>query len=217
MDFESARITMLKQQVKACKVIDPHVLAVLETIHREDFVPTPFKSLAFMDEVIPLPHEQQMLSPMVEATILQALQIKKSDGVLEVGTGTGYFTALLAKCAAHVYSVDYFEEFTTAAQQRLKQLGITNVTLKSGDASRGWLQFAPYDVIVITAALPMLAEEFKQQLNVGGRLVAIVGEGPAMKVNCYTRQSTNRWEHVTLLETTTPILINSAAPKQFEF
>jgi protein-L-isoaspartate(D-aspartate) O-methyltransferase len=217
MDFQSARITMLKQQVKACKVLDPHVLAVLETTHREDFVPAPFKALAFVDEPIPLAHEQQMLAPMVEAAILQALQIKKTDRVLEVGTGSGYLTALLAKCAAHVYSIDYFDDFTRAAEERLKEHGITNATLKTGDASHGWLQFAPYDVIVITASLPALPEEFKQQLNVGGRLVAIIGEAPAMKVNCYTRQSTNRWEQTTLFETETPRLMNVERPQEFEF
>jgi protein-L-isoaspartate(D-aspartate) O-methyltransferase len=217
MDFENARITMLKQQVRACKVLDEKVLGVLQGTHREDFVPDAYINLAFADEPIPLNHDQQMLTPMVEAQILQALHIKKTDRVLEVGTGTGYFTALLAKLANHVYSIDYFEEFTLAAQLKLMNHGINNVTLKTGDAHRGWLQFAPYDVIVITASMAVVPEEFKQQLNVGGRLCAIIGNAPAMKVNLYTRQSMNRWEQATLFETVTPRLLNCEEHPEFEF
>jgi protein-L-isoaspartate(D-aspartate) O-methyltransferase len=180
MDLEQARFNMIEQQIRPWDVLDETILSLLARVKREDYVPEAYRAMAFMDIEIPLGHAETMLSPKVEARLVQELKLKSSDKVLEVGTGSGYMTALLASLAKHVHSVEIVPEFKAAAEQKLAAHGFSNVTLEVGDAARGWAAHAPYDVIVLTGSEPVLADEFMAQLKPGGRLIAFVGVAPAM-------------------------------------
>ena len=158
-----------------------------------------------------------MLSPKLEARILQDVGVNPGDRILEVGTGSGYMTALLASQGAHVYSVDLIEEFTHSAGERLSRHGITNVTLESGDAARGWDKHGPYDVIVLTGSTPVLAEAFQQSLSPGGRLFAVVGEAPVMEARIITCAGAGSYGTVSLFETCIPALRNAPQRTRFTF
>jgi len=214
---ETARFNMIEQQIRPAEVLDTHVLDTIAAIPREDFVPDAYRELAFSDVNVNLPHSQQMMKPIMEGRLLQALNIQPDDTILEIGTGSGYFTALLAKLGGQVYSVDIENDFITSAQQRLDTLGIRNVTLTQGDAARGWAQGGPFDVIVITGSLPILPESFQRTLTVGGRMVAIVGQSPVMQVLLITRVSEDEWASECLFETDFPALSNAEQPPAFHF
>lgn len=215
MNLENARFNMIEQQIRPWEVLDQHVLDLLSKLPREDFVPERYRKLAYMDTTIPLGNDQVMMPPRVEARILQALNIQADETVLEVGTGSGYVTALLASLGDHVYSVDINAEMTRTAGDKLADHGISNVTLETGDAARGWDAHAPYDVIVVTGSLPLLPAIFKQALKVGGRLVAVVGDSPVMEVVLITREGESEWAQETLFETDLPALINAPEPERF--
>ena len=215
MNLENARHNMIEQQIRPWEVLDQRVLDLLNEIPRENFVPKRYLKLAYADTTIPLGDEQVMMPPRVEARILQALNIQADETVLEVGTGSGYVTALLASLAEHVYSVDINTEMTRTAGEKLADHGIINVVLETGDAARGWDAHAPYDVIVLTGSLPLLPDNFKQALTVGGRLLAIVGDTPAMDVVLITRVGESEWAQETLFETDLPPLINAPEPDRF--
>lgn len=218
-DIERNRFFMVEQQIRTWEVLDPVVLDLLMRVHREDFVPPAHRALAFAEMEIPLGHGEVMLSPKVEARMLQELMIKNTDAVLEVGTGSGYMTALLASLARHrhVYSVEIVPDFTRTAASRLSAAGISNVTLETGDAARGWDKHGPYDVIVLTGSVPVLPEAFQQSLNVGGRLIAVVGEAPVMQARLITRTQGNACNTITLFETCIPSLKNALQPQRFAF
>ncbi|HSS47007.1 MAG TPA: protein-L-isoaspartate O-methyltransferase [Burkholderiales bacterium] len=217
MDFEQARFNMIEQQIRTWQVLDQEVLDLLFVIRRERFVPEKWRMLAFADMDIPLGHSQAMWPPKMEARVLQELAPKKTDTVLEVGTGSGYLTALFAAKAQHVYSVEIIPELSKQAAQTLRSEGISNVTLEVGDAARGWNAHAPYDVIVLTGSVPMLPEAWQQSLNPGGRLFAIVGDPPVMAarlINCVAPGACNS---VALFETCIAPLINAPQPERFVF
>ncbi len=215
MNLDQARYNMIEQQIRPWEVLDQRVLDLLGTVPREDFVPPAYRNLAFADINIPLGEGQVMMSPKVEARILQALNLQEDESVLEVGTGSGYVTALLASLAKHVISVDINPEMTRQAGEKLTLHGISNVTLETGDAARGWDTQAPYDAIVITGSLPLLPDTFKQALKVGGRLLAIVGDSPVMSVVLFTRVGEAEWAQETLFETDLPALVNAPQPERF--
>jgi protein-L-isoaspartate(D-aspartate) O-methyltransferase len=215
MNLEQARFNMIEQQIRPWEVLDQRVLDLLSTVPREDFVPEAYRKLAFIDMNIPLGEGQVMMSPKVEARILQALNVQDDETVLEVGTGSGYVTALLANLAQQVFSVDINPEMTRQAGQKLAAHDITNVTLETGDAARGWDAHAPYDVIVVTGSLPLLPDAFKQALKVDGRLLAIIGDSPIMGVLLITRVGETEWAQETLFETDLPALINAPQPERF--
>jgi len=215
MNIEQARHNMIEQQIRPWEVLDQRVLGILENAPREDFVPEDYRNLAFADLDIPLGHGQVMMAPKLEARMLQALNIKPTDVVLEIGTGSGYTTALLAKLGRHVLSVDIFPEFTESAGKKLAAQNIQNVTLETGDASSGWERHAPYDAIAITGSLPILPEPFQQSLNTGGRLFCIVGESPVMSAILITRVGEHKWAHETLFETNVPALLNAPSARRF--
>lgn len=217
MDIEHARFNMVEQQIRPWDVLDPVVLDLLMRLHREDFVPEQHRALAFADLEIPLGHGETMLSPKLEARMLQELGIQRGDSILEVGTGSGYMTALLASLGRHVYSVDIAPDFTRTAAARLATHGITNVTLESGDAARGWDKHGPYDVIVLTGSVPVLPESFQQSLNPGGRLLAVVGVAPAMQARLLTRADGGACHSVTLFETSVVALKNALQLQRFVF
>lgn len=216
-DPEQARFNMIEQQIRPAEVLDQHVLKVISDTPREAFVPTNYRELAFSDLNIPLPNGQRMMKPIMEARLLQALNIQASDSILEIGTGSGYFTALLAKLGNKVQSVEIDAAIMASAQDKLDAQGINNVTLIHGDAARGWDQNGPFDVIAITGSLPILPDSFQQQLTIGGRMVAIVGQSPVMQVLVITRIDKTQWSTECLYETDFPELINAEQPQAFIF
>ncbi|HQU97759.1 MAG TPA: protein-L-isoaspartate O-methyltransferase [Nitrosomonas sp.] len=217
MNLEETRFNMVVQQIRPWYVLDDSVLDMLYKIKREDFVPLEKQSMAFVDMEIPLGYGQVMLAPKAEARILQALKIQKTDKVLEVGSGSGYMTALLAEKGGHVYSVEIVPELESMAAKNLKAYNINNVTLEQGDAAQGWTKHAPYDVIVLTGSTPVLPEVFKQSLNIGGRLFAIVGEDPVMQALLITRKGLDEFITDPLFETVTVPLINAQQSEKFVF
>ena len=216
-DIEQARFNMIEQQIRPAEVLDQHVLTTIANTPREAFVPANYQGLAFSDINIPLPNGQVMMKPIMEARLLQALNIQATDSILEIGTGSGYFTALLAKLGGRVQSVEIDASVMAAAQQKLDAQGIANVTLAHGDAAHGWDQGGPFDVIAITGSLPVLPDSFQQQLNIGGRMVAIVGQSPVMQVLLITRIAETQWSTECLYETDFPALINAEQPQAFVF
>ena len=217
MDFEQARFNMVEQQIRTWEVLDQAVLDCLFRIRREEFVPSQYRSLAFIDMEIPLGHGEVMLAPKLEARLVQEAALRPTDSILEVGTGSGYMTALLASLGRHVYSVDIIAEFTASAGANLAAHAITNVTLETGDAARGWPQHAPYDVIVLTGSVPHLAPEFERSLAPGGRLIAIVGDEPVMTARRIRRVSESAFSREGLFETCIKALRNAPQPERFVF
>ncbi len=217
LDFERARFNMVEQQIRPWDVLDPQVLGLLFRVRREEYVPPAHRALAFVDMEIPLGHGEKMLSPRIEARMLQELALRSSDKILEVGTGSGYMTALLASLGGHVISVDIVPEFTQAAGARLAAHAITNVTLESGDAARGWDRHAPYDAIVLTGSVPVLPEAFLKSLQPGGRLIAVVGEPPVMEAQLVTCVTAGAFNTTSLFETCIAPLKNALQPARFVF
>lgn len=217
MNFETARHNMIEQQIRPWNVLDLEVLDLLSIIHREDFVPAEFKNSACSDFEIPLGHGECMLAPRMEGRILQTLKVQPHETVLEIGTGSGYMTALLAHLALRVFSVDINQDMSTSAGRKLAAHDISNVTLEIGDGANGWDKHAPYDVIVVTGSTPKLSDNFEKSLNVNGRLLAIVGDEPNMEVQLITRVSENEFKRENLFETVVPALQNAPEPARFSF
>ena len=217
MNIEQARFNMIEQQIRPWDVLDPDVLDLLVVVKRENFVPAAHKNLAFVDTEIPLPGGQNMFSPKLEARLLQEIKLKKHENVLEIGSGSGYMAALLAHKGRHVTTVEILPELKALAEKNLADNGVTNVTVELGDGAHGWSQGAPYDVIVVSGGLPTLPEAFLQQLKVGGRLVAIVGEAPLMKAQLVTRTGEAGYDTRTLFETNVKLLSKASAPSHFSF
>ncbi len=212
-----ARFNMIEQQVRPAEVLDQAVLDLLNQLPRENFVPPHYADIAYADTCIPLNGEECMLPPIMEGRLLQALALQAGDKVLEVGTGSGYFTALCAKQAKEVISVEINAELSRVAGERLAAQGISNVSLKVGNAAGGWEADAPYDAIAITGSLPFLPDSFKHSLKVGGRLVAVVGDAPVMQCLLVTRLGESDFMQEVLLETEVPILKEAAQPQRFVF
>lgn len=217
IDLERARFNMIEQQIRTWEVLDQRILDLLFRVRREEFVPPAYRALAFFDMEVPLGHGETMLQPKLEARMVQSLGLSTNDRVLEIGTGSGYMTALMATLAGHVYSVDIVPEFTREAGVRLAQHGIRNVTLETGDAARGWDKHAPYDAIVLTGSVPLLPASFVASLTPGGRLLAVVGEAPAMEAQLITSVGGGAANTTTLFETCIPQLRNAQQPQRFVF
>lgn len=216
-DTERARFNMVEQQIRPWDVLDNRVLDLLHKVRREDFVPEAYRTLAFADLEIPLGHGECMLAPRIEARLLQELDVRPADRILEIGTGSGYMTALLASLGAHVYSVDIIEEFTRSAGERLARHNVRNVTLETGDGARGWDKHGPYDAIILTGSLPVLPPAFQASLRPGGRLVAVVGEAPVMEVQRITALEGGQFRTEGVFETCIPALKNATQPERFVF
>jgi len=208
---------MVEQQIRPWEVLDQQVLDLLLKVKREEFVPPQYRALAFADMEIPLGHGEKMLAPKIEARLLQELAIQPGDRILEVGTGSGYMTVLLAGLGGHVDSVDIVPEFTKAVAAKLAAHRITRVVLETGDAARGWKTLAPYDAIVLTGSVPILPVAFKQALATGGRLIAIVGEPPVMEARLITRVADNAFNSIGLFETCIAPLKNALQLERFVF
>jgi len=208
---------MLNQQIRPWEVVDERVLDAIAYSRREDYVPEKYRTLAFVDMNIPLGRGQVMMPPKLEARLLQELRVRPIDKVLEIGTGSGYVTSLLALLGKFVHSVEIFPELSASAQEKLAAHGINNVGLERGDAARGWETHAPYDVIFVTGSLPLLPATLKDQLTAGGRLLAIVGHSPVMDARLIERVDALDFRERSLLETDIPPLINAPEPPRFTF
>ena len=217
MDSERARYNMIESQIRTWEVLDQRVLDTLAQVKREAFVPEKYRPLAFVDMEIPIGHGEVMLSPKLEARMCQELTLKETDRVLEVGTGSGHMTALLAHLAAHIYSVELDQDLSASAAAKLAAAGIANITLEVGDAATGWSRHAPYDAIVLTGSVPLLPEPFRTQLVTGGRLLAIVGDPPVMTARLTTSIAEGAYNEVGLFETCIAPLRNVPQPERFVF
>ncbi|SFA80431.1 protein-L-isoaspartate(D-aspartate) O-methyltransferase [Collimonas sp. OK607] len=219
MNIEQARFNMIEQQIRPWNVLDLDVLELLTVVRREEFVPAAYKSLAFSDTEIPLPGGESMLAPKVEARLLQEAAVKKHEQVLEIGSGSGYMAALLCYKARHVTTVEIDPELKTLAAKNLAAYGITNVEVALGSGAQGWDQSETktYDVIVISGSLSTLPDAFLKQLNVGGRIVAILGDAPVMTAQIITRTSDNSYSTRQLFETDVKPLRDAAAHSNFKF
>jgi protein-L-isoaspartate(D-aspartate) O-methyltransferase len=214
MNFEVARAQMLGQQIRAWEVLDDRVLRALEQTPRERFVPEEYRDLAFADTEIPLANGQFMLAPKIEGRVLQALQIAPVDEVLEIGTGTGFLTAALARLAHAVVSVDIFPDFTAAARARLAADNVGNVELRTADALS--LELAGrFDAIAVTGSVPVLDDYFVRMLRPMGRLFIVVGRTPAMEARLITVNANGDSTSESLFETVLTPLINAERPEPF--
>lgn len=216
-NMREARFNMIEQQVRTWEVLDPKVLQLLGEVPRENFVPEAYQGLAFADIEIPLGAGQVMLSPKLEARILQALDVKKTDNVLHVGTGSGYFTALLAHLAKHVVSVEINPELNATAAYKLSQNNIHNVSLELADGTMGMPSKQPFDVIVFTGSSPVEPPNVRQQLKVGGVMFIALGQAPIMQATLITRVSDIGFRQDVLFETSIPALENATQANTFEF
>lgn len=217
MNIEQARFNMLQQQIRPWDVVDDRVIGVMQEIPREHFVPNNYQQLAFSDTEIPLGHDQYMMEPKIEARMLQALAIKSSDRILEIGTGSGFVTACLASLGAKVVSVDIHSDFVESAREKLAALSISNVDLHTADAVQDAIPGSPFDVIAITASLPEPTDRFAHMLEPGGRLFSIVGDGEMMDVQLVTRVNGGNWKTESLFETHVAAMINATRTPEFSF
>lgn len=217
MNIEQARFNMIEQQIRPWEVLDPQVLDLLFVVKREDFVPAAYRNLAFADMEIPIGSGQVMLAPRVEARLLQELGVKKTDKVLEIGTGSGYMAALLAARADHVVTVECRSELAEFARENLSKAGISNVTIENGCGAQGWSARGPFDAIVVSASMPVVPEALLKQLRVGGRLAVVVGEAPVMEAQLITCTGDGVYQTVNLFETVVPALDGVGAKPAFSF
>ena len=217
MNLEQMRLNMVEQQIRTWDVLDQDVLDLLYVVPREEFVPRERRALAFSDMHLPIGDGERMWEPKLEARVLQELEVHRSDRVLEVGTGSGYFTALLAHRCAQVCSVEINPALAEFGRRNLERHGADNIVLETGDAARGWPQRAPYDAIVLTGSTPVLPAAFLEQLAPGGRLFAVVGEAPAMTARLVVRGELGGQRANDLFETVIRPLVNAERPSRFKF
>ena len=215
--MEQARFNMIEQQIRPCDVLDQGILEILKQVRREHFVPNGMKELAFADMEIPLGYGVSMWQPKLEARAVQELHITRTDEVLEVGTGSGYLTALLSALAGHVTSVEIVPQLSVSAKQKLSAMRHDNITFETGDASQGWGKIASYDAIVLTGSTPVLPVAFQNSLKIGGRLFAIVGDAPVMEAKLITRVAPDTFETINIMEACVAPLQNAEQPKRFVF
>jgi protein-L-isoaspartate(D-aspartate) O-methyltransferase len=217
MNLEQARYNMIEQQIRTWEVLDPDVLDLLFKLRREEFVPAEHREIAFADLEIPLGHGERMMQPKVEARILQELALQPSENVYEVGTGSGYLTALLASRARHVTSAEIHADLQQRAAASLRAAAIRNVTLLQGDSARAPLAESAFDVIVLTGSTPVLPQAFLDRLAPGGRLFAVVGDPPVMKAVLVRQPVAGAFQHTEFFETVLKPLVNAAEPARFRF
>lgn len=216
IDFELARANMIEQQIRPWNVLEMQTLNALGSLRREDFVPESQRHLAFADVQIPLGGGEVMLEPKVSARMMEALHLRHDDRVLEIGTGTGYLTALLCLVTAHVTSVDINPAFIAQAERNLGMAGISNFDLVVDDAHDGFGELGAYNAILISGSIHKIPATFTDSLPDGGRLVGIEGQEPAMQAVIYTK-SGNSIHRQTLFETWAPRLRNAEDAPEFIF
>jgi protein-L-isoaspartate(D-aspartate) O-methyltransferase len=220
MNLELARTNMVEQQIRTWEVLDQDVLDLLYTVPREDFVPAAYRNLAFTDMEIHIGESEKMWPPKMEARVLQELAVKRTDRVLEVGTGSGYLTALLAHRAAHVYSVEIRPALAASGKANIARHGVDNVTLEVADGARGYAKWGPYDIVVLTGSVPVMPRTLLDTLAPGGRAFAVVGDAPAMTaqlITCTSPGTYGTFRTTELFETMLAPLANCEQPSRFKF
>ncbi len=222
MNTEQARFNMIEQQIRPWDVLDPTVLSLLAVVKREDFVPAAYQSMAFMDTEVPLPSStspelQHMLAPRVEARLLQELDVRRHERVLEVGTGSGHMAALLAHRAQHVTTLEIDPDLARFARDNLARAGVMNVSVQQADGAKGWPTDGPYDVIVLSGSVADVPADVLAQLKPGGRLVAVVGQQPIMRARLFTCSGDHDFRSTDLFDTVAPRLRGFAEPSRFSF
>lgn len=215
MNIEQARFNMVESQIRPWNVLDQRVLDLMSNVPREVFVPETYRNVAFSDTNIPLDHGQVMMPPKIEARMIQSLAIKRNDEALEIGTGSGYVTALLGHSCRGVTSVEIHDDLSESASRKLAEQGIENVVCSVGDGVEGWVQDAPYDVIAVTGSVHQLDSRLQEQLRIGGRLFVIVGNAPVMDATLITRIGDTEWARESLFETSLPALSGAEVPPRF--
>jgi len=215
MNIELARHNMVEQQVRPWDVLDSRVLEALTAIRREDFVPPSCRNLAFADLCLPLGHDEVMMKPVVEGRLLQAVSPTREESVLEIGTGSGFVTAWLARLAGEGVSVEQRADFADGARTRLHAANVRNARVEAAEAVRGFDPGRQFDVMVVTGAAHALPQHWRGWIKPGGRLFAIVGTSPAQRATLYARRGVADWEEQAMFETDMPYLTNAAPPKLF--
>jgi protein-L-isoaspartate(D-aspartate) O-methyltransferase len=217
MNIEQARFNMIEQQIRPWDVLDNHVLQLLASVKREDFVPPAHKALAFVDMEIPIGHDQFMLAPKVEARMLQDLHVQKHEKVLEIGAGSGYMAALLAHRAQRVISLEIVPELAQMAKDNLQKAGIYNAEVRVADGSKDVSVDGPFDVIVLSGSVQSIPDALLAQLKVGGRLCAVVGDEPMMRATFVKKFSDTATQTTQPWDTVAPRLRGFAAASKFSF
>jgi protein-L-isoaspartate(D-aspartate) O-methyltransferase len=217
MNVEQARFNMIEQQIRPWEVLDPGVLSLLAVVRREEFVPSAYRALAFMDTEVPLPEGQCMLTPRVEARLLQELRLARHESVLEVGAGSGYMAALMAHLVQRVTTLDIRPTLAALARANLLRAGIANATVLDADGSKGLPAQAPFDAIVLSGSVAEVPAALLSQLKAGGRLVAIEGQEPVMRAVVLTHMAEQQFRRVELFDTVAPRLEGFAEPTRFHF
>ena len=215
MNFEQARQNMVENQVRPWEVLDADVLETLKGVRREDFVAAVHRNVAFADITLPIGHDEVMMKPVVEGRVLQALELKKHEDVLEIGTGSGFMTACLARMAGKVTSIDIHADFVEAARQRLAATGVTNATVETAEAVNGFNPSGVFDAIVVTAAVNAIPDRFVRWLKPGGRMFVVRGDSPAQTAVLLTHEGEGRYREESLFETDLPYLAHAAPVKRF--
>lgn len=217
MDIEQARFNMIEQQIRPWDVLDTDVLDLFHSVPREAFVDPAQAALAFADIELPIGHSQSMMSPKVEGRLLQALNIKTSDEILEIGTGSGFLSACLATMGKHVCTYEYFEDLSLLANQRLDQLGIKNIDYIKGDIFNHIDTLGSFDVIAVTGSLPQDSATFTRHLKQNGRMFCVTGERPVMTARLYTCVGDNSYRDQGLFETELAPLLSIQKDQEFSF
>jgi protein-L-isoaspartate(D-aspartate) O-methyltransferase len=217
MNIEQARFNMIEQQIRPWEVLDQGVLSLLAQVRREEFVPPAYRALAFVDTEVPLPEGQCMLAPRVEARMLQELRLAPHESVLEVGTGSGYMAALMARQAQRVVSVELRPALAEMARANLQRAGLGNVKVIQADASAAPPAGGPFDAIVLSGSVADVPASLLALLKDGGRLIGIVGQEPVMQALLVTRVADGQHKRVELFDTVAPRLSGFAEPKRFRF
>jgi len=217
MNVEQARFNMVEQQIRTWEVLDPDVLDLLFKVKRERFVPFEHRDIAFADLEIPIGHGEAMMQPKVEARVLQELAIQPQENVYEVGTGSGYMTALLASRARHVTSAEIHADLAERAAQALRAAGVENMTLITGDSAHRPLADSAFDVIVVTGSMPIVPQAFLDRLSPGGRLFAVMGDAPVMEATLIRQPERGSFVSTKLFETMLRPLVNAPQPARFRF
>lgn len=217
MNYEQARHNMIEQQLRTSEVLSSAVVDLLYADQRENYVPDAYRALAFTDCAIPLSPTAAMLTPKLEARILQTADLKRSDRVLEIGAGSGHMAALLAERAQQVWTMEIDPALAEFARRNLANDGVANVTVEVGDGLAGQPTHAPFDFILVSGGVPEIPAALLAQLKVGGRLLAFVGESPLMSLRLVTRQTETAYGSTDLLETDVPQLQNVGPVQKFSF
>ncbi len=211
------QLNMVQRQIRPWHVLDPNILELLLSVPREPFILEEYQHLAYSDTLLPIGYDQLTLPPKIVGRLLQALKLHGHETVLEVGTGTGYLTTLLARLCRKVISLEIIQELSCQAKVNLRSFNVCNAELEVDDGIHGFAAKAPFDAIVLSGSVPVLPKALREQLSINGRLFAVVGESSIMTAFLITRLSQDRFREQALFETEIPVLINAPHLNYFDF